>query len=171
MKFIIYKTTNLINDKYYIGYHQTNNEDDNYLGSGKILKNAIKKHGKENFKKEILFVFKTKEEALLKEFEIINKVVISDKQSYNLKAGGEGGWDYINDILKNDLNYRLSIQQKALKTLKENYASGKLDYLKKEISDRNKRLIKEGKYKNFIGMGRSLSEETKKKISDNNANK
>jgi hypothetical protein len=49
---IIYKTTNLINNKIYIGKSNTNNSD--YLGSGKRLKLAIKKYGKENFKKEML---------------------------------------------------------------------------------------------------------------------
>ena len=50
---IIYKTTNLINDKFYVGQHYTS-ANDGYLGSGKILLNAIKKYGKENFNREIL---------------------------------------------------------------------------------------------------------------------
>ena len=52
----VYKTTNLINNKIYIGQHKwTGHEiDPKYLGSGKILKEAIKTYGKENFKCEIL---------------------------------------------------------------------------------------------------------------------
>ena len=46
-------TTNLINNKKYIGMHY-GSEDDDYLGSGKLLTRAIKKYGKENFKREIL---------------------------------------------------------------------------------------------------------------------
>ena len=49
---IIYKTTNLVNGKIYIGKDKNNNPS--YLGSGKILKLAIKKYGKENFTKETI---------------------------------------------------------------------------------------------------------------------
>ena len=49
---IIYKTTNLINGKFYVGKDASNNP--NYYGSGLLLAKAIKKYGKENFKKEIL---------------------------------------------------------------------------------------------------------------------
>lgn len=50
---IIYKTTNLVNGKIYIG-QSINDEDDNYIGSGTYIKKAIKKYGKDNFKKEII---------------------------------------------------------------------------------------------------------------------
>lgn len=49
---IIYKTTNLINNKIYIG--QSTKDDYKYKGSGTYLKNAFKKYGKKNFKKEII---------------------------------------------------------------------------------------------------------------------
>jgi hypothetical protein len=55
---IIYKTTNLINNKIYIGQSKYNNCD--YLGSGSLLKKAIKKYGKQNFKKEIIEYCHTK---------------------------------------------------------------------------------------------------------------
>lgn len=62
---VIYQTTNLINGKKYIGKDKNNNP--NYLGSGSILKKAIKKYGKENFKKEILEVCSSKEELWKRE--------------------------------------------------------------------------------------------------------
>lgn len=49
---VVYKTTNLITGTSYIGKDKHNNP--NYLGSGRRLVPAIKKYGKENFKKEIL---------------------------------------------------------------------------------------------------------------------
>lgn len=62
---VIYLTTNLINGKKYIGKDINNNPK--YLGSGSILKKAIKKYGKENFKKEILECCSSKEELWQRE--------------------------------------------------------------------------------------------------------
>lgn len=91
MKYTIYKTTNLINNKFYIGKHQTKNVNDSYYGSGIALKKAIKKYGKENFKKEILFVFETEKEMNEKEIELITEEFVSRSDTYNVGVGGEGG--------------------------------------------------------------------------------
>ena len=94
MYYTIYKTTNLLNSKTYIGYHSTKDLNDSYLGSGKILKQAIEKHGEESFIKEILYIFPTKEEALQKESEIVDEAFVMDSNTYNMKLGGEGGFDH-----------------------------------------------------------------------------
>ena len=91
MFYIIYKTTNLISGKYYIGCHQTNLLNDGYIGSGKYLKRAIKKYGKNNFHFEILYFAKDKEEMFSLEKQIVTKELINDNFCYNLKLGGEGG--------------------------------------------------------------------------------
>lgn len=58
MHYLIYKVTNNINGKIYIGCHKTEDIEDSYMGSGKYLKRAIEKNGLENFTKEILYDFK-----------------------------------------------------------------------------------------------------------------
>jgi hypothetical protein len=74
---IVYITTNLINNKQYIGSHSTNDLLDGYYGSGTYLKKAIKKYGKENFKKEILWegdisLMKSKEIEYIQKYDAYN---------------------------------------------------------------------------------------------------
>lgn len=84
----LYKITNILNDRYYIGVHNTDDLDDGYLGSGIAILNAIKKYGKENFKKEILKFFDTADEAFEYESKIVNEDLIKDPMSYNMQLGG-----------------------------------------------------------------------------------
>lgn len=94
--YLVYKTTNLVNGKIYIGKHETDNLDDGYLGSGKLLKRAIEKYGEENFQREILFECSSKAEMDAREAELVNEDFLKRDDVYNLKQGGEGGFDYIN---------------------------------------------------------------------------
>lgn len=87
----LYKITNLINNKYYYGIHSTKNIDDGYMGSGSLIIKARKKYGVNNFHKEILYYFDTRESLLKKENEIVNEYVLSDNNSYNLSEGGRQG--------------------------------------------------------------------------------
>jgi len=86
-----YKIENTLNGKFYYGVHATDNLDDGYLGSGKRIGYAVKKYGKENFKKENLIFFETFSQALDYEAEIVNEVLLLDPSCYNLKCGGKGG--------------------------------------------------------------------------------
>lgn len=113
MYYIVYKTVNLINGHYYIGYHkQKNLSFDGYLGSGVLLNKAIKKYGRENFKRETLYIFKTKEYAVLKEKELVDLSLILCDLCYNIRCGGEGGDTRIGKS-QDELQ---SISQKSLNT-------------------------------------------------------
>lgn len=97
MNIYLYQITNLINGKIYIGVHKSSQMDDSYMGSGKLIKLAIEKYGISNFKKEILESFNTYNEALEREKEIVNESFLLRDDVYNLKLGGDGGFDYINN--------------------------------------------------------------------------
>ena len=86
----LYITENLINNKKYLGfcnYSKTNWKT--YLGSGKVLKLAIRKYGKSNFKRTIIFEGRTKEELSKKEIEFIRLYeCVQSPEWYNLSEGG-----------------------------------------------------------------------------------
>lgn len=87
----VYKTTNLINSKFYIGKHSTTDLNDGYLGSGTYLLRSTAKYGKENFSREILKQFHTSDEAYEYEKELITEELLKSEGCYNLALGGKGG--------------------------------------------------------------------------------
>lgn len=91
--FLIYKITNLVNGKYYIGQHQTKDPYDNYMGSGLLIIKAINKYGIDNFSKSILFDFDNKNSMNNKEKELVplSACYPYNPLSYNLAIGGQGG--------------------------------------------------------------------------------
>lgn len=162
MFYTIYKITNQINGKFYIGSHKTKDLDDKYMGSGKYLKYAQEKYGIENFKKEILFVFDTSEEMYDKEAEIVNVDFLAEENTYNLKIGGFGGWDYLNDgSMKHKERCR-----NAQKSRKD-YSTGGFSYGDNAVkcSAKGKESIRK-KYKNWTFGGKSHSIETRKTMSN-----
>jgi hypothetical protein len=134
----IYKTTNLLNNKFYIGMHSTSNLKDGYLGSGKSLRYAIRKYGEENFKIEIIEWCKNREILIQKEKEIITEEYVNDVNCYNMKLGGSGG--FINqkhqfkcsqaagikhrERMLNDEEYRKKISQQTSESNKRRYVRG-----------------------------------------------
>lgn len=101
-EYIVYKTTNLVNNKIYVGVHRTRVDiTDTYLGCGtfrgyipdkKGFPYAVKKYGQENFIRETLFTFPDGEDgkiaAYKKEAEIVNREFIKDPNTYNICLGG-----------------------------------------------------------------------------------
>jgi hypothetical protein len=90
MYYTIYKTTNTLTGQFYIGQHFTQDIDDGYLGSGSLLKESIKKYGKKNFIKEILYVFDNEFEMNEKEKELITENFLSNPLVLNVQTGGYG---------------------------------------------------------------------------------
>ena len=111
MKYTVYKTVNLINGKYYFGVHKTENPNDDYLGSGVYIKRAVAKHGKENFRKDVLFIYLDPESAFGKEDELIRCYRGLDSQCMNLRKGGSGGFDWINS--KRNQSWRVRAARKT----------------------------------------------------------
>lgn len=85
----IYKITNKINNKYYIGRHSTKVLKDYYFGSGIGINNAVKKYGRENFNFEIIAQSKTTEDLWELEKQIVNEKIKKDRMSYNQTYGGK----------------------------------------------------------------------------------
>ncbi len=90
----VYRIDNLLNNKFYIGVRTSKilPEKDNYFGSGKIIKDAIRKYKKQNFKKTILNIFETRALANAKEKELVNGELVNNPLCYNLVLGGSGEW-------------------------------------------------------------------------------
>lgn len=147
----IYKTTNLINNKIYIGQKKSPiflNEK--YLGSGIRLKSAIEHYGKENFKVEMLDFADTREELNQKEIDYIKKFNSQNLDiGYNLSNGGDGGFvgKVWNKGLTKEIDNRLKqtdkTKQKRSKSLKKAYKDGrhKINYtpdIRKKMSDKAK---------------------------------
>jgi group I intron endonuclease len=154
MKMYIYKTTNLLNGKIYIGQHiDKSKKIDNYLGSGTILQLAIKKYGENNFRKEILEYCEYSDKLNSREV-----FWISEYKSTNLDIGynlTDGGDKYLmTDEIKNKISNTIKERgtskgknnpmygveftderkEKYIKTRKENYHNHK--YKTKEYRDK-----------------------------------
>lgn len=169
MKYTIYRTTNIINNKIYIGKHQTKDLDDGYLGSGKILKRAISKYGEDKFESEILYIFKSKLEMDSMEAELIDEEFINREDTYTIKLGGEGGFDYINENILNNIKNVGGGGRATGKKLKEDKEFRK----KRGIATRNnfKKAHLEGKIPYDNMKGKSHSEATKKQMRDSHKGK
>ena len=159
----IYKITNNLNNKIYIGYKsKTVEESESYYGSGTVIKAAIKKYGKDNFTKTILerdivdFDFlKERERHYIKLYDSYNN-------GYNLTKGGDGIIGY---KLTEEHKQKLIKSVKGKPLSKEHKQKLSESLQGKIISEETKEAIRKAL------TGRPRPEETKRKISEGNIGK
>lgn len=149
----IYKTTNLITGKFYVGMHSTNKLNDGYLGSGYKLRRSINKHGKENFKIEILEFFSDRSSLVEREKQLVNEELLKDPLCMNLVFGGNGGF--------------ISVEGYKKGAKKMNELIWKDSSFKERHKQRNLKKIKLGLFK-CDWTGKNHNEETKRKIGEAN---
>lgn len=154
----LYKTTNKLNNKFYIGVHD-GDETDDYLGSGKYLKSAIKKYGADNFSREILAYFATKEAAYLAEKDMVTPELIKSGTVYNLNTGGHGGWHHAIKYGKDNVMSRPEVAAKVSASIKSSITHEE----RKRRSDGMKIMRANGTV--VKPKGWTHSEETRRKIS------
>lgn len=138
MFYFFYKTTNLISGKIYYGVHSTKDLNDGYLGSGSAIKSAIKKYGKQNFSREILEQFSSKEEMYEYEKMFIDESVVMDKSTYNQTIGGRGGFSHIDNYGENNPMKDPKIASRCVESIR---ANGGYE-TEKRISSRTNNLLR-----------------------------
>ena len=161
MFYYLYQITNLVNAKIYVGVHKTQDMNDGYMGSGKVILRAIKKHGINNFEKVILEQFVDAKSMYAREKEVVTEDFLSRKDVYNLRRGGFGGFDWIN---KKGLNYnpiaqRIGGLKTGWKNLQRNNSSPEKN--KRRVANRMKKFADDY---NASNRGSCRSAETKTKM-------
>ena len=140
-RLVVYRTTNLITGKFYIGKDKYNNP--NYIGSGVKLKDAIKSYGKQNFTKEILEYCNSYEHLNEREKHWIEKYnAINPSIGYNISTGGDGGDNFTNH--SNKELYRAKISAASSKTNQRLIGKRREDSLKLWQNETYKNNVKSG---------------------------
>lgn len=99
MYYLLYEITNLVNGKNYIGQHITKYINDGYMGSGRAVQRAIKKYGKQNFKKEILLYAKNQVALNFFERALVTPEFCELDTNYNLREGGNNGGKLSSEVI------------------------------------------------------------------------
>lgn len=154
----VYLIRNLVNKKIYIGKHTSKSLENDYYGSGKLINEAIRKYGKQNFTKEILYVASSADDALYAESIFVTKEFVEHDMTYNMTVGGHGSWYHVQSDKE--------LQAKRLHSLKQ-YSSSYVGRLQRSIS--TKRVYENGRLKSFTMKGKHLSQSAKDSIGSKNS--
>lgn len=168
MFFIIYKITNSINCKIYVGMHKTKNLDDGYMGSGKAIKRAIRKYGLNSFSKTILFFCENEQEMMKKEAEIVDAVFCLRKDTYNICAGGKGGFGYINGnglSVRNFTKENAKERSELAKIAKKELASSSEEWIKRYAKNQSEAKKRHYQKNGSHWSGKNHTEKTKELMS------
>ena len=163
----IYKTTCIVNGKYYIGMHSTDSLNDGYLGSGKRLWRSINYHSKDKHKKVILEFCVDREELKKREKEIVTKELLLEELCMNLQIGGGGGFIDYNHMIK----VSKSGNEAFLKKMED---SSYREYFSKKLSESNKKQYEDGRRERkyfYDWKGKNHTDESKLKISESKKGK
>jgi hypothetical protein len=106
-KYIIYKITNKLTNKSYVGKHITKNINDKYMGSGQVLKQSFKKHGISNFTKEIIEECENEELMNQREIFWISELNTFSPNGYNINTGGKGGDNFTHNPNKEQIRLKM----------------------------------------------------------------
>lgn len=144
--YIVYKTINNVNGKFYVGSHQTKKIEDGYLGSGTHLKKAIRKYGRGNFKRDIIAFCKNAEVMRCVETHLVRYSIekYGQKKCYNRSYSGTGAM-----LGENNSFYGKEHSEES----------------RKIMSDKVKERFKNGEDNPFFG--RKHTYETKEKLRNN----
>jgi hypothetical protein len=163
----IYKITNLINNKIYIGKDTTS--DKNYYGSGILIKKSIKKYGKENFKKEILEECDTNDKLCDREKYWINFYNSTNLTiGYNISKGGDGGDTLSNNPNINEIKSKISKFRKG-KKYEDILPLDKVLLYKQKLSISSSDRLKGKTLEDLYGIERA--KEIKEKLSNSQKNR
>jgi hypothetical protein len=162
--YTVYQLTNTVNQKIYIGVHQTDDLDDGYYGSGLIIRRAIRKYGRPAFKKDILHIFNTRSEMYAKEAEIVTPEFLARPDVYNVTLGGNGGWHRANQLLtaedRKKLARKAADRRRELQASDPDYAA----HSRALSSERFKKMHATGTRRYDLFAGKTHSEETKARM-------
>lgn len=140
--YIVYKTVNKVNSKFYIGVHKCKSIEkfDGYFGSGTLVKRAIAKYGKHNFDRETLHICENYEEAYRKEKELVTVDLIESDNCYNTRLGGDGGTSQNEEVRRN-----FSKTRKGRFTKEENH------FYRKTHSEETRKKMSDAKIGKYLG--------------------
>ena len=172
--YIIYKTTCLLNGKIYIGQHKVKSKktlDPWYIGSGyPKFDNALRKYGKENFKREIICTIN------VDDISLVNKIEVMFIKKYN-SSNSDIGYNILDCSISSsenpmyDENIRRVVSRKNKKTMKEYFKTHEANFKGCKHSEETRKKMSDKRRKRSGVKGWKMTEEQRKRLSESHIGK